>query len=217
MAEAMNMTVDKFKEKLEKSANSAKRKTCDSAQTKKELKKLQKQVKEMQESQMTQSAKSDSDATEDSGWGSDNDSNRSNLCELVPQVNELLAVHNSDSADAFDNGEAAKAEGCDFEMTIEGDRSSDDIVSLWDSDESDIDIHDGQRVVHAINMDQRSKKGKETDKGKDSLRKSRQSKSDSRLQETVKRPGNTSEEARPKDELTSDAYRSDKHAHIDKC
>ena len=46
MAEARNMTVDKFKEKLAKSENSnAKKKTDDSAQTKKELKKFQKQVK----------------------------------------------------------------------------------------------------------------------------------------------------------------------------
>ena len=80
---------------------------------------------------MAQRAESDSDATEDSGWGSDENPFGSNLCELVSKVRELLSVHNSDSADAFENGEAAQAEECDFEMTIKDARSFDDIVELW--------------------------------------------------------------------------------------
>ena len=115
----------------------------------------------MEESQMAQQAEFDSVTTEDAGWGSDNDTNMSDLCELVPKVNEPLAVHNSDSADAFDIGETTRAQGRDFELTIEGGRSSDDIVSPWDSDESDSDIHEGQRAVHVINTTQRSKKEKE--------------------------------------------------------
>ena len=43
MAEAMNVSIDKFKEKLNRSTEQqAKKKTDDSTQTKKELKKLQK-------------------------------------------------------------------------------------------------------------------------------------------------------------------------------
>ena len=64
-----------------------------------------------------------------------------------------------------------------------------------------------------INTTQRSKKNKKQDKKKDNLRRSRQS--SVRLQETIKRPENTSKEE-PKDELTIDAYRSDKQACIDK-
>ena len=37
-------------------------------------------------------------------------------------------------------------------MTIDRGRLSDDIVSLCDSDESDSDIREGQRVVHVINL-----------------------------------------------------------------
>ena len=48
MAEAMNMSVDAFRKKLDKSSNqAAKMKKDDSAKTKKELKKLQQQVKEI--------------------------------------------------------------------------------------------------------------------------------------------------------------------------
>ena len=119
MTEAMNMTVGKFKEKLEKSANqTAKKKTDDSAQTIKELKKLQKQVKEMNEPQMAQRAKSDSDATEDSGWGSDNDANGSNRCELIPQVNELLAVEKN-----LDHGEGEDPSRCEAPGVV-GSRTS---------------------------------------------------------------------------------------------
>ena len=68
----MNMSHERFKEKLIKGTEQqAKKKTDDSQDTKKELKKLQQQVKEMNESQMAQRAESGSDATEDSGWGSD--------------------------------------------------------------------------------------------------------------------------------------------------
>ena len=77
----------------------------------------------MGEAQLAQRAKSDSDATEDSGWGSDNGSNIPNLCELVPKVRELFAVHNSDAVDTPENGEAA-------EMTIDDGRASEDIVCL---------------------------------------------------------------------------------------
>ena len=59
----MNMTIDKFREKLTKTANqTAKKKKDDSAETKKELKKLQKQVKEMKESQVANKEQADSDA-----------------------------------------------------------------------------------------------------------------------------------------------------------
>ena len=202
MAEAMIMSLDKFRKKLGKSSSqTAKTKKDDSAETKKELKKLQIQVKEMKEAQVARREKSDSDATEDSGWGSDEDANRSDLCEMVPKVRELFAAHNSDSVyTALDNGEAAEAEGCDFKRTIEEDRSSDDIVSLWDPDESDSDYNEGQKVVHVINMTQKSKKEKKKDKKKDNLRKSRQSEPDARLQKTVDRPENKSMGSTPKDE-----------------
>ena len=50
---------------------------------------------------------------------------------MIPNVRETFAAHNSDSVySAFDNDEAAQVEGCDFDPTIEEDRSSDDIVSL---------------------------------------------------------------------------------------
>ena len=111
------------------------------------------------------------------------------------------------------NGEAAQAEGCDFEMTIKDDRSSDDIVDLWASDESDSEIHEGTGRVHVINMTQRSKKDKKKDKKKDNLQRSIKSKA--RLMETTKRQENTSEE-RPKDELTSDLDRSEEQVHITK-
>jgi hypothetical protein len=78
---------------------------------------------------------------------------------MIPNVRETFAAHNSDSVySALDNGEAAQAEGCDFDPTIEEDRSSDDIVSLWDSDESDSDQTEGQQVVHVINMTQKPKR-----------------------------------------------------------
>ena len=178
MVEAMNMSVEKFRKKLDKTTNQAATpKKEDSAETKKELKKLQQQVKEIKESQVARREKSDSDATEDSSWGSDEDANRSDLCEMIPNVKEIFAAHNSDSVySAFDNGEAAQAEGCDFDPTIEGDRSSDDIVSLWDSDgsDSDSDSDEGQQVVHVINTTQKSKKDN----------KSRQPEPAARLQET---------------------------------
>ena len=129
MAEAMNMSIEKFKEELNKSTEQrAKKKTDDSINTKNELKKLQKQVKEMRESQMAQREESDSDATEDSGWGSDENPHESHLCELIAKVKELLSVHNSDSADAYENRETSQAEECGFEMTIKADRETSFII-----------------------------------------------------------------------------------------
>jgi hypothetical protein len=98
MAEAMNMKLDDFRKKLKKSTDhTAKKKKDDSADNKKEIKKLQKHVKEMKGAQVAQRAKSDSDsdATEDSGWGSDGDANRSDLCEMVRAPKEAFAAHNS--------------------------------------------------------------------------------------------------------------------------
>ena len=135
---------------------------------------------------------------------------------MVPNVRELFAAHNSDSVYALDNGEAAEAEGCDFKTTIEEDISSDDIVSLWDSDESDSDYNEGQKVVHVISMTQRSKKEKKKDKKKDNLRKSRQSEPDARLQKTIDRPENKSMGSTPKDDPTIESYTAEKQAHIDK-
>ena len=215
MALAMNMSHERFKEKLSTATKQqAKKKTDDSQDTKKELKKLQQQVIEIKESQMAQRAESGSGATEDSGWGSDeNPFPDSNLCELVPKVRELLSVHKPDSADALKNGETAQAEGCDFEMTIKEERSSDEIIDLWDSDESDGESNEGTGRVHVINMTQRSKKDKKKDKKKDNLQRSRQS--DARPMGTAKRQENTSEE-RPKDELTSDLDRSEEQVRITK-
>ena len=204
MAEAMNMTLDDFRKKLKKSTDhTAKKKKDDSADNKKEIKKLQKQVKEMKEAQVAQRAKSDtdSDATEDSGWGSDGDANRSDLCEMVRAPKEAFAAHNSGR---YTNGEAAQAEGCDFERTIEDDRSSDVIISLWDSDESDSDYTEGLNEVHVINMTQKSKQEKKSDKKK------------ARLKKTVekKRQENKSLESTPEDEPTSDS--DTKQAHIER-
>ena len=210
MAEAMNMKLDDFRKILKKSTDhTAKKKKDDSADNKKEIKKLQNQVKEMKEAQVAQRAKSDSDsdATEDSGWGSDGDANRSDLCEMIPNERETFATHNSDSVySALDNGEAAQAEGCDFDPTIEEDRSSDDIVSLWNSHESDSDQNEGQQVVHVINMTQKPNRERKKDKKNDNMRKSRQSEPDARLQETVDRQENKSMESTPKDEPFIESY-----------
>ena len=95
MAEAMIMTVDQFRSKLAKSSNQAvKKKKDDSAETKKELKKLQQQVKEIKEAQVARREKSDSDATEtdNSGWGFDEDANRSDLCEMVRPPKEAFQL-----------------------------------------------------------------------------------------------------------------------------
>ena len=129
MAEAMHMTVDRFRSKLEKSSNqAAKKKKDDSTETKKELKKLQQQVKEIKEAQVARREKSDSDATETKpGWGSEEDANRSDLCEMVRALKEAFAAHNPGR---YTNGEAAAAEGCDFERTIEEDGTSDLSISL---------------------------------------------------------------------------------------
>ena len=44
--------------------------------------------------------------------------------------------------------------------------SSDVIISLWDSDESDSDYIEGLNEVHAINMVQKSNQQKKSDKKK---------------------------------------------------
>jgi len=115
---------------------------------------------------------------------------------------EAFTAHNSGT---YTNGEAAQAEGCDFETTIEDDGSSDVIISLWDSDESDSDYIEGLNEVHAINMVQKSNQKNKSDKKKARLKK-----------KTVeeKRQQQKSLESTPRDEPTSDS--DGKRAHIEK-
>ena len=171
MAEAMHMTVDQFRSKLEKASNqAAKKKKDDSAETKKELKKLLQQVKEIKEAQVARRKKSDSDATEtDSAWGSEEDANRVDLCEMVRTPKGAFAAHTSGR---YTNGETTEAEGCDFERTIEEDGTSDVVISLWDSDESDSDYNEGFNGVHVINMTQKSKLERKAARKRQSTRKS---------------------------------------------
>ena len=54
---------------------------------------LQQQVKELKEAQVVIREQSDSAATEtDSGWGSDEDANRSHLCEMTPTYETHLQL-----------------------------------------------------------------------------------------------------------------------------
>ena len=48
-------------------------------------------------------------------------------------------------------------------MTIKEERSSDEIIDLWDSDESDGETNEGTGRVHVINMTQKSKADKKKD------------------------------------------------------